>query len=498
MLTKADFQRAIQDSIGNYPAIAALAQAGDPRVLQHMDAMAAMLAMLSAQIEAAQAEPFEKVRDATVLSDAAMRGIVRKGSPARVRLRAENKGAAPYSLASGRTLLDSTGRAYRVETAVNVPSGGAATFEATQVRFATVRHVVEGSQPFYAIEVPAAEDDSFLCSIAVSDAAGEFAYRDRYVNTAAGERVFHVEADDRQRIYARFGYADVVGVQPRDGAALTLTVGYTDGDIQLAGGTPFSFEYLSSPMESSVELKMDAMLAPGQNPIPMSVLRDLARYPSVYASNAVFLGEFDFLVRRSFPSLRFLSVWNEAAEEVARGPSVDSINALFIACLAQDARETVLTADGAGEIPEPALIPKAEWTETQHAIREAIRAADDSYRVYFVSPVRVPIAITITAKVPTSYITTDVRQKIVEAILSEYGEQATASRRGRNQPLYQNVYALLRRRVDALSVGASDLQVSIAAPQEAAARPELWRYVSPDSLTVTVEAANIVAPAWGG
>lgn len=39
MLTKADFQRAIRDSIASYPSIAPLYQASDPRIMQHLDAM---------------------------------------------------------------------------------------------------------------------------------------------------------------------------------------------------------------------------------------------------------------------------------------------------------------------------------------------------------------------------------------------------------------------------------------------------------------------------
>lgn len=498
MLVKADFQQAIRDSIGNFPAIAPLYQAGDPRVMQHLDAMATMLAMFSAQVDAAQAEPFEKVRDATVLADAAMRGIVRKGSPARVRLRADNKASAAISIQSGRTLTDSSGRAYRVETSVLVPAMGFATFEATQVRFVTIAHAVTQSRPFYAIEVPEGDDGGYVCSIAVSDANGAFEFRDRYVNTAVDERVFHVEADDRQRIYARLGYSGVVGYQPPDGASLNLTTGYTAGDIQVAPGAPFAFEYVNAPVESYLEIKMDAMLIPGQNPIPMSALRDLARYPSVYDSNAVFLGEFDFLVRRNFPGLRFLSVWNEATEEQVRGANLSSVNALFVACLSEGGGETVLLATDPDDPPSPVRTADESWTPTQRAIREVIRTADDSYRVHFVSPVRSPIAVTIAATVPTSYIAADVRQKIAEAILTEYGEQAMASRRGRNQPLYQSVYALLRKRVDALGVGASDLQVSIAAPPAASNKPELWRFVSVDSLTVTVETANIIAPSWSG
>jgi hypothetical protein len=418
MLTKSDFQQAIRDGIPNYPAIAALFQAGDPRITQHLDAMATMLAMFSAQVDVAQGEPFEKVRDSTVLADAAMRGIIRKGAPARVRIRAVNKGPSGYSLQSGRTLLDSSGRPFRVETSVVVPANSSATFEASQVRTQTIAHSVSGSRPFYAIEVPQAEDDTYVCSIGVSDANGEFAYRDRYVNTGVDERIFHVEADDRQRIYVRFGYEGVVGVQPGEGASLILTIGYTAGDIQIANGSPFSFEYLASPSETLVEMTMDGMLIAGQNPLPMSALRDLARYPSVYDSNAVFLGEFDFLVRRNFPNLQFLSVWNEAAEEAVRGPDVANVNAIFVACLSPTAEEVVLVAEDPANPPAPIRTADEQWTPTQRAIREVIRAADDSYRVHFFSPVRSPIAVTINAKVPTSYIANDVRQKIAEAILA--------------------------------------------------------------------------------
>src|SRR5665648_1252964 len=90
MLTKKDFQQAIVDSVANYPTVAPLYQAGDPRILQSLDAMAAMLAMFSSQIETAMAEPFEKVRDATVLADAAMRGVIRKAGSGRVRITVKN------------------------------------------------------------------------------------------------------------------------------------------------------------------------------------------------------------------------------------------------------------------------------------------------------------------------------------------------------------------------------------------------------------------------
>src|SRR5688500_16927500 len=168
----------------------------------------------------------------------------------------------------------------------------------------------------------ASVDDSFLSGISVSDSEGEYEYRERYVNTWPDERIFHVEVDDRQRIYVRFGQDDIVGVQPIDGHVITLTISRTAGEISPAAGSPFSFEYLQSPQESVVELSMDALIDKGRNPPDMTTLRDLVKYPSVYNHNAVFLGEFDFVVRREYSNTQFLSIWNEAIEEAARGPNI--------------------------------------------------------------------------------------------------------------------------------------------------------------------------------
>ncbi len=182
MLTKQDLQQVIQDSINEYPSLAPLYQAGDPRILQHLNAMATMLSMLSAQVETSMAEPYEKTRDSTVLADSAMRGIIPKGTPSRVRVRVINKGAEPFQIDSGRTVLDSAGRPYRIETSAYSVPGEEVSFEASQVYQTSIKHRVFGSVPFYSIPIPPADDDSHLCGIAVADNAGQFEHRNRYVN----------------------------------------------------------------------------------------------------------------------------------------------------------------------------------------------------------------------------------------------------------------------------------------------------------------------------
>jgi len=426
--------------------------------------------------------------------------LINRARPARARIQIANSGQTDRNIEIGRTLLDTSGLPWRVDTPATIPANGQATLEATQQRSVTISHTVATSTPFYAIEIPQTDDDgASLCAIAVNDSAGEYVHRERYINTAPGERVFHVEADDRQRLYARFGMEGIVGVQPKSGQAITITAAYTHGDAAAPEyGSPFALDYLAHPDESRLELSMSRMLAKGQPVMPMAVLRDLARYPSVYNVDAVFLGEFDFLIRRNYPDLQFLSVWNESTEERVRGASVDNINALFVACLSATGDETVIDEPD----PEAPVVAQeislASLTATQQAIRATIAHADDSYRVRFFSPVRSRIPMTIHARISTSYIASDVQAHIVQTVLDEYGQAAASARRGRNRPLYQRVYALLKATIPALSIPGADLTVSIHDTDDALKRPELWRFVDASSLTVTVETADIVLPGWGG
>lgn len=499
MLTKQDFQDVIKNSLANHPELDARYRVNDPRMVQSLEAMATMLGMISQHIDVAVAEPFLKTRDATVLSDAAMRGLVPKATPARARIAVKNNGTADYTMDTSRPVLDSTGRLWLTQTTATVRPGEVGTVEVIQRRSVSITHTVTNYEPFYSIEIPKAVDDAFLSSLSVRDALGEWTWRERYVNTWPGERVYHVEADDRKRVYIRFGIADVVGVQPMVGDTFTLNISYSFGDFPNGAApgvdTPFAFEYIAQPAENAVELRMQVMLEPGSSPMDIITLRDLARYPSVYEHNAVFLGEFDFLVRRHFPELRFLSVWNESREEAVRGASVDNINVLFVACLSSDGTEAVLTQDDPLVTLHPNVIDPVNLTGTQQSIKAKILEADDSYRVRFMTPVRSEIACQINARVSSAYVASSVRDKIINLVLSEYGEEASASRRGDNRPLYRRIYALIRERIPEMNDANADLTVTIDEP--IAMRPELWRYISPETLTVDVVTEHTAVDAWG-
>lgn len=496
MLTREDFQRAIAESVARYPSVAALYQTQDPRLLQHLDAMASMLALYSSQLEVATAEPFEKTRDATVLADAAMRGLVPQAKPARAVIEVVNESPQTITLAAGRELRDTSGRSWQIDTPLELASGATATVEASQVHSATNVHIVAGSRPFYSIEIPLADDDSWLSGLQVSDYQGAYLWRDRYTNLYPGERVFHVETDERQRVYVRFGQEGVVGTQPQDGAEITLQRLYSLGYLEtLAAAMPFSPARLEAPAETRLTLRLQSVITRGESPPSIDVLRDLARYPATYNRNAVFLGEFDFLVRSHFPSLQWLSVWNEGVEERVRGMSLDNVNALFVAVLSGTGGETVLTQAPGTEVA-PVEIAADALTGPQLEIREAIWQADDSYKVRFYSPIRAPLTVSIEASIASSYDEGAVHAQIRSTLLDTYGEDSALLRRGQSLPRYQAIYRLLRERIAALNVGQSDLKVTIE-PCGPVERPELWRYIAPETLSVEVSGGNTCIPFYG-
>jgi hypothetical protein len=489
MITKDDFKAAQDSLIEKYPELQARYAAGDPELLQGIEAVFSAFSMLSAQIEVAMAEPHEKTRDATVLADAALRGIIPKATPTRVRLLASNKNTTDYEISSGRTLVDSSGNSYRVETMATIPAMGTATVDCIQGWVEEVQHTVTAFKPFYSVEVPTA-DDGYLASIAVSDSYGDsYDYRLKYTNTEVGEKVFHVEVDHNRVVYVRFGNDGVVGHQPAAGDVITLAISYCIGALTLETGSPFSFEYIELPEDSLIELSMSSQIEAGANPHSIEYIRELCKYPSLYDDDAVFLGEFDFLVRKHFPDLSFLSVWNESVEEDVRGASTDNINAIFVACFDED--EQVLS----GSVVSPVKLLSNDLSDTQEAIKSRIQAADDSYRVIFYTPIKSEIPVEVVAYIPSSYVAATVKAQIVERVLASYGIDSTAAKRGRNNPSHREMYKLLEADVSALANSGADFTVAV--PYVDVIPPELWRYVSADSLSVTIKTVNSSASAWG-
>ncbi|KJV08092.1 hypothetical protein [Methylocucumis oryzae] len=289
---------------------------------------------------------------------------------------------------------------------------------------------------------------------------------------------------------------NVVGRAISAGDVITIEIQRTVGKVNPKINSPFSFDYPPIEEDSEidwalVELKMNELLVPGQNPMSLSTLREYCRYPSVYDDSAVFLGEFEFLIRRKYPELDFIAVWNEAIEEVARGAgSLDNINTLFVACY--DGSETILAQPDIETPVLPTVI--TSLTDKQTAIKQTLLAADNSYKVTFYTPVTSEITITVTAKISTAHVVEAVAAKIKQELLKAFNRDAGNHA---SKPVQRLAYSLLIEKVPELSVGNAYLKVDVV-ELTGAFRPELWRYVTASSIAVTVTQTNIALPGWGG
>lgn len=489
MYLLADFQQALADEVASRPDAATLYKAGDPRMLAQMGAIAAQLQMLSAQVDVAEVEPFLKARDGTVLADAALKGILPLGSPARVSLTVTNPGTASVTLSAGRVVLDRKGRPYRIEAAATVPpattaagvtTNGTATVTAVQVTVREVQHVVPLGMPFYALELPASDEDAVLVGLAVADTDSQFTYRPDYCNVQPGERVFHVETDEYRRVFVRFGADDpamgrVIGHQPATGDVITVTVTECAGAVDAVAGEGFALEYTQTGADAGLQLTLAQVLSAGANAPSIETLRMLARYPALHDEDAVFLGDFTMLLRRKLDGAEFVTVWNEVTEEAARGASVANINKLFVAYSTPDMTDAA----------------------AQALITAVIRRADSSYRVVFKTRRDVALPITVTASVSAVHDPDDVAAQIRAVLLAQYGRGSVAAAFGLLRPFRnQAAQQLLKKNIPALQDQGADFSISVGV--SGAALPEDFVYLTAASITANVTRQDNAAGLWNG
>jgi len=443
MFLKSDFMAALENAVVLRPAVATAYRAGDPRLIAQIEAMATMLSMVSAQIDAAEVEPFTKGRIGTVMADASLKGVLPLARPGRVSLTVTSAAAAAVAIIAGRMLVDGKGRRYVVDAGATVPAGGSATITASQLTTRTVTHTVSASVPFYSAQVPESVDGLFLAGIEVSDPGGAYAYTPEFCNIAAGARIFHAETDEFRRLFLRFGASDalgaVVGYQPPAGTVLTMTVRECTGAVELSTAAAFALEYVGSTDEGNLSLNLASLLTAGSNPPDVDTLRMLARYPALHDSNAVFLSNFDFLLRRQITGIEFLSIWNEQVEESVRGASVANINTLFVSI----------------------SVPSQSDAVTQAQVRAVIGKADDSYRVTFKPMILRPQPVQVIARVAAVHDTADVAAQIKSRLLALYGRGTVTAAQGLARTLrIQAIHDDLRRSIPALQDQISDFNIS--------------------------------------
>lgn len=472
--TAAEFEAAALAALSGFPLVAALVQAGDPRVLAQLRARAAMDAMLSEQVDVAQFEPFVKARDSTVLADATLKGILPLARAARVRLLVTNGHTADFVLAAGRRITDPKGRIYMVESGVTIAPDATETVALTQMTTRIVPHTINAPVPFYRTELVQTDADVYLNTLSVWQDELEFDYSPDWHNVEINGKNYQVETDERRRLFICFGAKDVTGYGVQAGDYFEFRLTECEGRINdLKPADVFSLEYVYTPGDGALAMVLDTVLDEGAAPPSIADLRVMARYPSIFDHNAVYLGEFEFLLRRYLSGIRFLSVWNEQIEESVRGPNTDNINRLFVSGLVDGMTNEAF----------------------EERVTELINRADNSYRITFIETVLAPVPVVVTGKVSVVHDPATIEALVRESIVDQYGDGQPDVSRGMSTPIrVQPINKLLKAKVPAFQDEKADFKVEIFLSDSQ--MPEEFAYISPESLTVNIGRADFNTGLW--
>lgn len=473
-ITKEQFVEASLGAMTEYPNANHFLRALDPRVLQQNAANATMLGMLSQQIEIAMYEPFLKARDGTVLADAALKGILPLGRACHLTLTIENTGSESVTLGAQRRLLDPKGRNYELDAAVTIPAGGTVDVTALQVRRRSIMNTVGQAADYYRVQVQLSADNMYLNTLQVSKAETIFTYAPDWFNVAVGDMAYQVEVDELRQMFVRFGRATVIGYGVQQGDEFTLDITECNGRINdLTAEGVFTLEYAYTAPENNIQLKLHSVQDEGSAPHTIQELRVMSQFPAIYDHNAVYLGNFEFLIRRYITGIRFLSVWNEQIEEAVRGPSVNNINCLFVSILVSG-MDTAVALERA---------------------KSLIARADNSYRFRPVQAVLTPVAVTITGSIAINWDRATVEAQIRALILSYYGDGAIYVSQGGRAPIKRaQINRQLRENIDALRDEKAEYSVSITLPS--VATPEQFLHITSASLTVNLSSVDYGGALW--
>jgi hypothetical protein len=268
----------------------------------------------------------------------------------------------------------------------------------------------------------------------------------------------------------------VVGYQPSAGETFTLHIRDCYGDVQPEAGSAMALDYLLTPEDAKLDVEFSSITLRGADPMDIATLRELTAYPSTYDRSAVYLGEFDFMLRRNlYGAFKFLSVWNEQVEESVRPPSVNNINKIFVS-----------------------IEPESGVTRTalEAEIALLIRKADSSVRLSFVTPVVRPIAVAVTGWVSVVHDFSVVEKEVRQSLLDLYGLNNPLAKRGMLVVKHKEMVSVLKAKVGAFQDSGSDYDVNIT-PDIAGALPEHWRYLGDTGIAVTLQVSSYNLNTWG-
>lgn len=457
--------------------------AGDPLVLQQIRSLAVYLSLLSREIDIATLEPFIKARDRSIIADATNKNILPTATSCQHTLQVSNSSSNSVTLSQGREIEDNSGgRPWRLLQSVTIAAGASNTVQVEQSQYREISYTVPLTEVFHQMQLDL-QDDMYLCGLTLQDddtpTPNRYSLLPRWMNVAAGDYAFTVVTDSLRRLFLQFGDSDRAGITAQTGDIFTIGVTETYGYIDTSKLKDASLVDIDTNDEQKLTFKFvsDGLIRSGADPLSVAQMRVLASYPSLYDENAVYLGNFDFLVRKKFMSrCHFISVWNENIQDKYYGATYTDINHLHLAFIAQNS---------------------AEQDSMASEISLLIGSADNLYqdRLIINTVEEKTYNISITGRLAAVHDMDSVKAQIKGLLIDKYGRTTlSASRWLLNGFNTQEIATLLRNNITAFQDRISDFSVN--APSDITL-PHQWLYMSEDSISINLErTADSVGSSW--
>lgn len=481
MPTLSEVRKRLLINLQDSPEVALRYENGDPTVVAMLQAMAGMIADQSTDIELAKIEPFIKSNVRTILSDATNKGILPIATPCQHDLEVQNKGTVPLTISAGRYIDDIQGRTWRLLQTANVQAGATVTVQVEQSQLRTVNHQVIYSEAFSQVELKI-QDDLYLCGIRVFDSENNtYTYRPRWLNAPAGEYAYTLKTDTMRQITAEFGDSLRCGTTVQANTVLSFELMECDGEIDTSQLREASLQEIVSNAETAAQLKFKTggLIRAGTNPLSIEQLRLLSSYPT-HDQNAVFLGDYDYVIRKAFMTrCNYVTVWNEALQDKYYTASYADINRLQLAFSPKNSSEaTQLAADIKRFIGE---------IDSLYKDRIIQRTVEQRF-----------FKIEINAKLAPVHNEETVREQIYTLLLARYGRNSLASSYfladGFNT---QEIADAIKKNIAAFQDHISDFSIAIEDLSKNPIKPHQWTFMDRSSITLTIKrTATTGAQLW--
>lgn len=468
----------ILESIGShlndYPEIAERWRAGDPTVRAMLTSIVEVAVFLKRDNDVNAIEPFIKSKNRTIIADAINKGIFPVATPCQHKITIENTAKNTMTLSQGRLIEDGTGRQWRLLAAVTLAADETKAVLAEQSIINKARVTIPVNEPFYTLSLTTT-DDAYFSSIGITNVtSGEvYQHTPKFMNAGINQPAYTLQSDNLTNINVIFGATDRAGktVQAGEVYEISITQSYGEVDPTSLRQASLSEIYISDESQLNTYFKAGDMTRAGANPLTINQLRLLASFPAMYDRNAVFMGNFTFLIMQHFMSrLNYMAIWNETAHERYYGASLDSINHLNLAII-------------------PRLDNSSEKAQLITDIQQLVARADSLLdgRVRIMNAIERPYQITITGRLAAVHDIDSVRVQIKELLLVGYGKGSLAANHHNADGFnLQELSTRLRNSVSAFQDRISDFTVTGEDVAIRPVKPHEWAFLSDASITINL------------